>query len=140
MFGLIYLVKNFKSENKKFIYLLFLWFLVPWLVFAVYSGEISDYYFIVNRFLALSMLAFFISLIWNLKYKFAKIFVLAFLLIYAVYAISQYLPYKDGGSFFEKDKKAKMAAEEGKRIEFQVGVSESYIYYYYMRQKGIEVY
>lgn len=140
LFILVYFAKHFKIENKKFIYLLILWFLIPWLLFATYSGEISDYYFIINRFLVLVMLSYLISLIWNIKYKLAKVFVLIFLSLYAIYAINQYLPYKDEGSFYERETKAMQAVEQERRIEFQIGVPESYLYYYYMRQKGMEVY
>jgi len=140
LFILVYFKKNIKSEKKKFIYLLVLWFLVPWLIFAIYSGEISDYYFSINRFLVLTMLSYLISLLWNMKNILVKILVTIFLLVYAYYAVNQYLPYSDEGSFYNRDQKAKQAVDQNRRIEFQVGVPESYLYYYYMRQKGIEVY
>ncbi len=46
IFFVVYWLDNNISEKKKFLYLVGLWFVVPWLVFTTYKGEISDYYFV----------------------------------------------------------------------------------------------
>lgn len=140
LFFLLYLFKSFNTERKKFAYLVFLWFLIPWVVFTVYSGEISDYYFVANRFIVLIILSFFLYLAWNLKYIFAKAAVIVFIAVYCFYNLMTFLPYKDEGNLPKKEKAVKQLVEQGRRIEFQVGVPESYLYYYYMRQKGVTVY
>lgn len=141
LFFIVYWLKTKTSERFKFLYLVLLWFMVPWLVFTTYSGEISDYYFVLNRFIALLILSYFLYLIWNLKYRIAKILIIFFLFIYSVYAVSEFLPYKDPGNFVKREETARRAVSEQKRIEFQIGVPEAYIYYYYMyKEKGIKVY
>lgn len=141
LFILIYLFKSFTSEGKKFIYLVVLWFLVPWLVFTTYSGEISDYYFIITKYIALMVLAYLISLIWNARYTFVKPVIIAGFIIYSWYGITNYLPYKDPGNLSKQEQYVKQMVGQNRRIEFQVGVPESYLYYYYMRTlKGVEVY
>ncbi len=136
----IYLFKNFSAERKKFAYLVFLWFMVPWIVFTTYSGEISDYYFVVNRFIVLLIFSYFVYLVWKLKYSVAKIAVIIFLAVYCAYNLMIFLPYKDEGNFYKQEKEVKQIVDQGGRIEFGVGVSKSYLYYYYMRQKGVDVY
>lgn len=140
LFFIAYWLKNKASERFKFLYLVFLWFMVPWFVFTTYSGEISDYYFVLNRFIVLLILSYFLYSVWNLKYRIAKILIISFLFVYSVYAVSEFLPYKDPGNFVEREEAARRAVSEQRRIEFQQGVPESYLYYYYMRQKGVEVY
>ncbi|MBU2632130.1 glycosyltransferase family 39 protein, partial [Patescibacteria group bacterium] len=53
IFFLVYLYKSVSRKKLLFCYLVILWFIVPWFGFATYSGEITDYYFSINRFIAL---------------------------------------------------------------------------------------
>lgn len=140
LFFLFYLFKSFNTKRKKFAYLVFLWFLIPWLVFTVYSGEISDYYFVISRFIVLIILSYFLYLAWNLKYIFAKVAVVVFLAVYCFYGFITFLPYRDEGNLPKKVKAVKELVGQKRRVEFQIGVPESYLYYYYMRQNGIVVY
>lgn len=141
LFFIIFYLKPLSLKKSRFLYLVLLWFVIPWLVFTTYSGEISDYYFIINRFIVLLILSYFIYLIWSIKHKFIKALVIIFLLVYSYYGVLQFLPYKDEGNFVEREKKAREAVDSGRRIEFQVGVPESYYYYYLMqKEKGIDVY
>jgi 4-amino-4-deoxy-L-arabinose transferase-like glycosyltransferase len=138
-FFLVYLYRSIKREKLIFCYLVLLWFIVPWFVFATYSGEISDYYFAINRFVALLIIAYFFGRIWTIKNVVPKIAILAVLSYIAVTNLIIYLPSKDN-SLAEREKKVLQQMSQGRRIEFQVGVPDSYLYYYYMRQKGIDPY
>ena len=141
LFFIVYLFKQFNTERKKFAYLVFLWFIIPWIVFTTYSGEISDYYFVINRFIVLIVFSYFLYILWNFKYILAKSAVVIFLAVYCYIGFTTYLPYKDEGSFYKREQTAMQAVYSGKRIEFQQGVPESYLYWYYMRTlKGINVY
>ncbi len=141
LFFIVFYKQSLKLKKIRFLYLVFLWFIIPWLIFTVYSGEISDYYFIISRFIVLLILSYFIYLIWSIKHKFVKVLVILFLLVYSYYGVLKFLPYKDEGNFVEREKKAREAVDSERRIEFQVGVPESYYYYYLMRkEKGMEVY
>jgi 4-amino-4-deoxy-L-arabinose transferase-like glycosyltransferase len=141
LFFILYLYKSFNTERKKFIYLVFIWFMVPWIVFTTYSGEISDYYFATTRFVALLILSYFLYKIWNMKYLVAKIAVIIFLVIYCWYGFKNYLPYRDPNNLTKKEATVMQSVNNNTRIEFQVGVPESYIYYYYMKTlKNKEVY
>jgi 4-amino-4-deoxy-L-arabinose transferase-like glycosyltransferase len=137
IFFLIYLYKSVKKERLVFCYLVLLWFVVPWFIFATYSGELSDYYFAINRFIALLIVSYFFVRVWMIKTIIPKIAVIVVLLYIAVFNFINYLPFKDN-SLSEREKK--ILQQESQRIEFQVGVPDSYIYYYYMRQRGIDPY
>lgn len=140
LFFAIYLYKSFSRNKLIFCYLVFLWFVVPWVIFTAYSGELSDYYFSINRFIALFIISYLIHSFWKLKIVFAKVIVVILLGAYGMYNFINFLPYKDTVNLHEVEKKAKKAIDEGRRIEFQEGVPETYLYYYYMRQKGKDVY
>lgn len=140
IFALLYLHKNINTKSKKFLYIVALWFLVPWFVFTIYSGEISDYYFIVNKFIVLFALTFFAYKIWNMKFIIAKIFLVFLFLVNAYYTINNFLPYKDIGSLKERNLNALSIIKRDGAVDFQQGVPESYIYWYYMWKKGVNVY
>ncbi|MEK7502050.1 MAG: glycosyltransferase family 39 protein [Patescibacteria group bacterium] len=139
LFFLIYLKKNTSLEAKKICYLIALWFLVPWVIFSLYSGEISDYYFAVNRFIALLIIVYFINLVFTTKFLLGKIVIIIFILGYSINGLNTIISYKDVG-LYDREKTVKKAIREGREIGFQAGVPESYVYYYLMRKKGIEVY
>lgn len=139
LFFIIYLFRSFSTERKKFAYLVFLWFFIPLLIFTTYKGEISDYYFCLSRFVVLFILAYLIYLVWNLKPIIFKIAVSLLLLIYAHFGITNYLAYEDIG-LAKRILPAKQAVLKGEKMQFLFGAPESYIYYYLMKEKGIDVY
>ncbi len=139
LFFIIYLYKSVSREKLIFCYLVLLWFIVPWFIFATYSGEITDYYFSFNRFIALMIISYFFAQVWMIKNIIPKAVVIIVLFYIAVTNVIAYLPYKDAG-LVKREKTVLDAIEQGKRIEFQQGVPESYLYYYFMRQKGVNVY
>lgn len=140
VFFLIYLYKSLSRGKLIFCYLVLLWFVVPWFVFATYSGEISDYYFAINRFIALLIVSYFFARVWMIKNIIPKITVLVILTYIGTTNFLNYLPYKDVG-LTVREKTAMQAVDQGTRIQFQVGVPESYLYWYYMwTLKRINVY
>lgn len=139
LFFILYFKNNLSSGKIKFLYLVALWYLIPWLVFTTYSGEISDYYFIISRYITLMVISYMLFLIWNLRFVVTKLIIAAVLILYCSYNFINFLPYNDQNlkkniSFVQQ------VVAANQRVEFQVGVPQSYLYYYYMRQKGIEVY
>lgn len=113
LFFILYFFKPITTEKKKFLYLVFLWFMVPWIIFTIYSGEISDYYFVVSRFIVLFILAYFIYLIWSFKHILAKIAVVVFLVAYCVWGLTIILPYKDEGSLQKQEQEVQQVVNQG---------------------------
>ena len=139
LFMFFFLYKNISREKLLFCYLIVFWFIVPWLVLSTYSGEISDYYFATNRFIALLIMAYLLSRIFELKIIFAKVAVVGFLIFYMAFNINRFLLSKDG-NLQDSRKKVIEAIGKAREIGFHEGSPESYLYYYYMRKKGNEVY
>ncbi|MCL4418699.1 glycosyltransferase family 39 protein [Patescibacteria group bacterium] len=138
-FFIFYLYRDRSREKLMLCFLIGLWFLIPLLVFTTYAGEITDYYFSINRFVALFIISYFLARLWMIKNIAPKIAVLVMLSYIAVTGVSTYLPYKDKGLTDRKQIVLK-AIKEGRVVGFQQGVPESYIYYYFMRQRGVAVY
>lgn len=139
VFFFFYLYKSRPRSKLIFCYLILLWFIVPWFVFATYRGEISDYYFSINRFLALLIISYFFARLWKIKNIILKLLVLSLLIIIAFLNLMNFFPYKDNG-LAKKEKVVLTKIKNGEKIKFQWGVPESYLYYYFLRQKGIIVY
>lgn len=140
LFFIAYYLKPLNKFGKKLLYLVFLWFMVPWVLLSAYKGEISDYYFFINRYIALFILAYFIVLVWDFKLILARVIVIIFITLYSFNAVSNILPYREPDSLFKREKNVLDAINQNKKIEFVQGVAESYLYYYYTRQKENDVY
>ncbi len=140
VFLFVFLRKKLSKERIIFSYLILLFFMVPWFVFSTYKGEISDYYFSINRFLALSILSYLLSKMLSVKNWIAKLAVLSLLIYYSLFNLNNIFHYNDEGGLKKRLDKVKPYIESHKKVEFQEGVPESYIYYYLMRQKGVIVY
>ena len=139
LFSVVYLKRMKSSDNLRLLYLMGLWFVVPWIVFTTYRGEISDYYFAPSRFVALIMLSYLIYVVWSIKSNLIKAGVVIMLAFYVIYNLSLSTNYRDVG-LAERRVDVLRAVEREARIEFTQGAPESYLYYYYMRRKGVEVY
>lgn len=139
LFFIIFLYKSVSREKLIFCYLVLLWFIIPWLVFSTYSGEISDYYFSINRFIALFVISYFIFKIWSINNVLSKILVISFLAYLAISNFNNFLSYRDNG-IAQREKVVLNKIKNEEKIIFQWGVPESYLYYYFMRQQGKNVY
>jgi len=125
-----------KIERKKALvldYLFILWFLVPWLVFSVYSGEISNYYFSINLPIALITVSFLTWQILEMKIIPLKILVVIFWSYFAIVNIQSFFKIHPQGLKVQKQKVLE-AISRGEKIEFKQGVPESYLYYIYTRK------
>jgi 4-amino-4-deoxy-L-arabinose transferase-like glycosyltransferase len=97
VFYVIFLYKSITREKLIFCYLVLLWFVVPWFGFATYSGEITDYYFSISRFIALLIIAYFFARFWTIKNIIPKIVIILVLLYIGVNNFISFIPNQDGG-------------------------------------------
>ncbi len=139
IFFVLYLYNSVNKKKLIFVYLILLWFIVPWLVFALYRGEISDYYFSINRFIALATLAYLIYRVWNLKFVLTKAAVVVGLVALCLFNLGLFWPYQNETSLQVKEKEALSKISLGEKINYQQGVPEAYIYYYLTTQKDKNV-
>jgi len=140
IFFIVFLYKSISKPKLILTYLILLWFIVPWFIFATYSGEISDYYFSINRFIALIIVAYFFGRIWMIKNVIPKIVVIVVLLYVAMINLQTFLNYQDGGSLSAREPNVIKTINQGGQIGFTQGDPNSYLYYYFMRLRGKNVY
>ncbi len=140
IFLFVFLRKYLSKEKVILSYLTLVFFIAPWFVFAMYRGEISDYYFSINRLIALLIVSYLIAKLLFIKNLIAKIAVFIFIIYYSYLNLSIIINYKDGGALKKRFDKVRPYIKSGRKVEFQEGIPESYIYYYLMRRKGVVVY
>lgn len=133
LFSFVYFYNKPGRERVVLIYLMVLWFVVPWLVFTTYSGEISDYYFLMSRPIALLTISY---LFWKLfrypNFVLRGLLVL-FLLYYSLANIKSFLMAPHQGVGYSKSAVREIIRGGGK-VEFRQGDPGSYIYYFYTRK------
>lgn len=134
IFFIIYMSRSI-NKSKIILFLIFLWFLVPWVVFTTYKGEISDYYFAINRYLAIAILAYLLNFIFEQRHVLIKTALVVLLFAYAYLNIANFLAYHTDGGLKEKRENVSRAIKEGRIINFTEGDPESYIYHIYKKKK-----
>ncbi len=133
LFSFLYIFKKPQRERFYLVYLLWLWFLVPWIVFSVYSGEISDYYFSINRYLVYISVGYILSLLLH-RNIFIKSAVAILLLLFIFVNIKRSFEINVVGLRYHK-KSVIDAIELKKVIPFKEGDPQAYIYYVLTRNK-----
>ncbi len=141
IFPAFFAIRFFKSRSRNeiiFCYLILLWFMVPWFVFTTYNGELTDYYYSINRFIALIMIAYVLDFVFSFKNILIKILIILSLLIIAYTNITNYVNYKELNALKFLTPTAEKAIMEKRTMEWQQGVSEVYIFYY-LTKKNEEI-
>jgi len=140
LFLLVFFKEKISKSRIIFVYITLIFFLVPWVIFSTYRGEISDYYFSINRFIALLILSYLLYKSLIFRSWVIKITVLGLLVYYSYFNLNIILHSNDEGGLKKRLEKVIPYVESNRKVEFQEGVSESYIYYFLMREKGVRVY
>lgn len=132
---LITYYRNLSSEKKfSTCYLIGLFFIVPWLVLSAYSGEITDYYFSTNRFIALFIMSYLLVRLFSLKKVFITILVAVFLFYYAYINLNNFFNFQRV-SLLNYKTGVKDAIKKGKIINYESENPQAYLYYIYTRKK-----
>lgn len=126
---LLYKSKKFK-EWKVMIYLSGLWILVPWIVFTTYSGEISNYYFSMVRFIAVTSFAYIAVAILSARKTFLTVALLIFTFFWGYNNMYTFINENEKGlAYYKKIVKEEIA--NGRTIKFSEGDPRAYLYYIY---------
>jgi 4-amino-4-deoxy-L-arabinose transferase-like glycosyltransferase len=147
---IIFLVLD-KSRRQRFIlgYLTLLWYFVPWLIFSMYSGELSDYYFSINLPIAIIILAVISLRVFRIKLNFNRqsikrlspikylpgTFIILFWLYFSILNVNSFF-HMHIQSLSDTRTKVIDTIKRGQKIEFTQGAPESYLYYYYIQIKS----
>ncbi len=129
-FGLIYLKEKLNRNRILFVYLAGLWFLVPWFVLSLYSGEITDYYFLISRPIVFIILSFFIYKLITNPFPVIKIIAVLIIVFYAQANLNKFVNFEQKGLAYNREQTLRKIRYVGK-IQFFEGSTESYLYYIY---------
>ncbi len=136
-FCVAYFSQNKSKSTRLFLYLFVLWILIPWIAFTMYTGELTDYYFSINRPLALFSISFLLFYLWQQKIIVTKIFAGAFFLYFFYINCMRFFAPTHGNFDIVKEN-AFHAIQAGEKINYTEGVPEAYFYYVYTREKDKE--
>ena len=131
--GLVLLKKS--NNARHLVFLTTLWFVVPWFVFSVYSGEISAYYFLLTRPIVIMILGALTVWLLEQRYMVVKLGIISFWLVYAVVNMFVFfqIPISD---YLTDVNQTKNAIASGNEIEFSEGNAKSYLYYIHTYAAG----
>ncbi|OGH16056.1 MAG: hypothetical protein A3C30_00630 [Candidatus Levybacteria bacterium RIFCSPHIGHO2_02_FULL_40_18] len=130
IFGLFYLKEKLNRNRILFIYLAALWFLVPWFILSLYSGEITDYYFLIGRPIVILILSYFLYRLITNPLPMLKVIATLIIVVYAYINVNKFLTFEQRSLSYYKEETMRRI-KSGEKIEFFEGSPESYLYYIY---------
>ena len=134
LFLLLYNGRHLHREKLLLSYLCLLWFLVPWIVFSSYKGEISDYYFLINRPLVIILVSYITIYFFSSGKIYLKTLIVLFWAYYATVNLMSFLKSEENRSLAVYRRIVQTVIQKGETIDYIQGDPKSYIYYYYTRK------
>jgi len=118
--------------TKKYLllFLNILWLVVPWGVFSLYTGEITNYYFSLSILLVLINIAFILATLLQSKNLTFRIGAVLFVVLFAYINITKFFSFQIQGIDYHKEQVRKKIMD-GNKINFTQGDPQSFIYYIY---------
>ena len=111
-------------------YLIVVWIGIPWFVFTTYSGEISDYYFNAQLYLAVFILGYLTYWIWETKYIIPRVAIGLFWLYFSIVNTKLFFN-TDHGNLLEDKIKVQQSVDSGHLINFTEGDPQSYLDFFF---------
>lgn len=131
-FFVIYFFQNKKNKSYKLLYLFAVWFIVPWFIFSVYNGEISNYYFSSTRFIGILALAYILFWVFSFKNTIVKLFVVFLILLYGYFNLLAFKDYRNE-NILQHKQTVMEKIKRGEVVPFTQGNPDSFLYYIYTR-------
>ena len=135
LFSVALLIRSMKKDTKVLVFLTWIWFVVPWVVMTTYKGEISDYYFSSNKFIALFILSYLLMWAYQQKLLLAKGVVIFLLGAYMFVNIFLFFQVKKEFNLLYYRQQVIANVKISKPIPYTDGDPESYLYYLYAIMK-----
>ncbi len=127
----IYLYKNINRERLLLCYMVCIWFLVPWLAFATYSGELTNYYLWITRPVALMVISYFAYRIFILPTIIPKLALAVGLIFLAYIHLTNFFNTPAGFELTRAYKNVTPVIQNKQKVNYNIHAPESYLYYYY---------
>ena len=94
------------------------------------QGEISDYYFVSTRFPTLLVIGYCIDSVLSTR-KWYLIGCVSILVLWFAYNNISWFWRSNDRNFMKQQERAQAYIRSGERMDFQEGIAESYLYFYY---------
>lgn len=133
-FLIIYYLHSFSKERFIFCYLVALWFLIPWIIFTTYAGEISDYYFSSTIPIVIIILAYLFFQLFRKGNIIIRLILIFFLIYYSAINFINFINLKEKG-LYDYRKDVIKTIKQGGNIEFKEGSPEYYLFYLYTQDE-----
>lgn len=134
IFFIVHFLNRPSRKSFTMVFLVFLFFAIPWLTLSTYRHEITNYYFSTNRFVGLIVISYLIYKMLELKKTIITLFLIIFTLYYTGTSVQRFLSKSVVGL---RNYRALVIGEIKKRkvIQYEKGNPASYLYYVYTRKK-----
>ncbi len=134
LFNVLYFFTKPTKNKFIFVYLEALWFMVPWVVFSTYKGELTNYYFFMTRPVVLIVVSYLLYRIFIVHNIIPKLLVIGYLGYFIYININDFI-HQDSTQYLVKLENVKNAIQRGEKIKLYENIPESYFYYYYITIK-----
>lgn len=135
LFLIIYYFRSPSREKLIFCYLIILWFLVPWIIFTTYAGEISDYYFSLTIPIVLIILSYLFTQLFK-NNIFVKSVLIIFLIYYFTINFMNFVNLREKGLYDYRKEVIKTIKQRG-NMEYKEGFPQYYIFYLYTQDERL---
>lgn len=132
LFTWVYYYWGPKKYKLLLPFLVALWVLVPWVLLTTFSGELTDYYFSAPRYLGIVIIAFILTSLYKRGPLVAKIALVGFLVIFAIYNIHLFFLIQPG-NYLSIKQTVKDAMYDKRKMEFR---DRDPVYYMYFIKTG----
>lgn len=126
---LLWLQKN--TSWRVIVYLMFLWIIVPWIAFTLYSGEISSYYFSITLPIALLAVSYILAHLWQRNILPVRLMIVAVFLFYMFVNGQRFFQDSGENTLAKARAEAKLHIFLDNPIPYKEGDVPSYLYYMY---------
>lgn len=133
LFAIVFYRTKPNKERKEALllsYLMALWIVIPWILLATYTGELTDYYFSLPRNLGIVMLAFLAVYMYEWKSVLPKLLVISLLTAFIGYNLFLFTRMSLGNYLVIKTS-VENAVRNNTPIKFTDRDPLSYMYYVY---------
>lgn len=134
VFLVLYWRKHPTHQGIRLCFLTALWFVVPLIVFSLYSGEISDYYFVVTRPIVIMIYAYVTTELFALRRALISTLVSLFWLYVLYFNMNLFFGNNYGNHLPKIRQEVRTAIGQGGAINFTEGDPKSYLYYLYAQR------
>lgn len=135
LFIFLYLKERLDRKRLALVYLVSLWFIIPWFILSLYSGEITEYYFLIGRPIVILIISYFLHRLILSRLLMLKIIVTLIIVGYAYININKFLTFEQRSlSYYRSETISRIRT--GEKIEFFEGSPQSYLYYLYKERHG----